>query len=376
MSARGLTMTLGALLTLGSGAAWAQAGSSTTSAAPASVPTIKAAAGATLAPALRSVTPAARPAKKAPPRPKVRVKPKPKRRRAKREAVVDGADAGVADSGAAAVAPPAALPSAGWTVWDVGPPAASPEGASPFERIVERLDAALWPVVQVVGLVFLLMRLLSWLVRRRAHGGSPGFIVVRRGWVFVEGSVWLLTGIWAIAELSARQSPSATLLALLVFGLMVALSWNGLRDVAAGLMLAAERPFALGDHVVVEEGEGIVRAFRSRVLELQAPDGLRIRVPYRRVLNAARIRKGGRRTTYAVHLELMLPDTMDPSQGIKLARELAASSPWAVLGETPRIELLAGSPGPRISVVGFAFRAEAQALLHADLLHGWREVSR
>lgn len=374
MSARRVAITLGAVLTLGAGSAWAQAGSSTTSVAP-TAPTLEATPSATVAPTLRPAAPAARAPKKVAARPKVRAKPKAKRRRAKRAPVVQAADAGVTDAGAAA-APPAALPSAGWTVWDVGPPTASPEGASPFERIVERLDAALWPVVQVVGLVFLLMRLLSWLVRRRAHGGSPGFIVVRRGWVFVEGSVWLLTGIWAIAELSARQSPSATLLALLVFGLMVALSWNGLRDVAAGLMLAAERPFALGDHVVVEEGEGIVRAFRSRVLELQAPDGLRIRVPYRRVLNAARIRKGGRRTTYAVHLELMLPDTMDPSQGIKLARELAASSPWAVLGEQPRIELLAGSPGPRISVVGFAFRAEAQALLHADLLHGWRELSR
>ncbi len=264
----------------------------------------------------------------------------------------------------------------GWRLWDVGPPTESEsesETEPALDSLVVHLDAALWPVVRVVGLVFVLLRLLSLLVARRARRGRSTFVLIRRGWIFVEGTAWLLTGVWAIAQLSSRQSAPATLLAMLVFGLMVALSWNGLRDVTAGLMLAAERPFALGDHVCLQEGEGRVRAFRSRVLELESPDGIRIRVPYRRVLGTARVRKGGRQTTHVVPMELSVPDFMEPQEAIKAARELACSSPWAVLGASPRIELLAGAQGPVVKVTAFAFAEDAQPLLHADLLSGWRQ---
>lgn len=267
---------------------------------------------------------------------------------------------------------PSVLP-VGWRLWDVGPPTEAEPPSAPLDTLVGRLDAALWPVVRVVGLVFILLRLLSFLVSRRARRGRSTFVLIRRGWIFVEGTAWLLTGVWAIAQLSARQSTPATLLAMLVFGLMVALSWNGLKDVTAGLMLAAERPFALGDYVRLNEGEGRVRAFRSRVLELETQDGVRVRVPYRRVLDTARVRKGGRQTTHAVPMELVVPDFMEPPEALKTARELASSSPWAVLGESPRIELLAGPHGPLVKVTAFAFAEGAQPLLHADMLSGWRQ---
>jgi len=231
-------------------------------------------------------------------------------------------------------------------------------------------------VVQVLVLVFVFLRLLSWAVRGLAKRGRATFVLLRRGWVFVEGSVWLATISWAVFQLSARESPSATLLALVAFAVLVALSWNGLRDVAAGLMLAAERPFGLGDHVSLAEGEGRVRAFRSRVLELEMQDGLRVRVPYRRVLGAAKVRKGGRQTTHAIQLELEVPETMDPQDALRSARELAASSPWAVLGEAPRLELFEARGAARVRLVAFAFDAEAESLLHADLLSGWREAAR
>lgn len=335
--------------------------------------------------------PAAPPPPPEPPAPPIRARPAPSpptpRLAPARGPKGDGddarPDAGVAldaRPAAAAEAPPSVepgpAPSSGWTFWDVGPPASRTEEPSTFDRLAERLDRAVWPVLQVLFGVFVFLRLLSWLVRRLAKGGRPTFVLLRRGWVFVEGTAWLLTVGWAVFELSARQNPSATLLALVALAVLVALSWNGLRDVAAGLMLAAERPFGLGDYVHLAEGEGRVRAFRSRVLELEAPDGLRIRVPYPRVLGATRIRKGGRQTAHAVQVELEVPESMEPQDALRAAHELAASSPWSVLGEVPRLELCEEPGGPRVRLVAFAFDAEAEPLLYADVLSGWRDMAR
>ncbi|MEL7371037.1 MAG: mechanosensitive ion channel family protein, partial [Myxococcota bacterium] len=136
-----------------------------------------------------------------------------------------------------------------------------------------------------------------------------------------------------------------------------------------------ERPFEVGDYVRVADAEGQVHAFRTRMLEMVAPDGHRLFVPYRALSGTTDVRPGGRRRAYAVCVSLPIPDGVDPSEALALADEVARASPWSTLASEPKIKL-ASETSNMLEVEAFAFHADAQPLLHAELLKSWAAASR
>ena len=276
-------------------------------------------------------------------------------------------DAGVAAADAGASTPDAGVAHAGSSAQPerVVPPAASP--------LVERLGLILLLAV----LLFVVMRVVGRVVARAAGEGRGWGLVASRVWSLFEVSVWMVAAILLVG--SALGSEGNLVLYVLVGAivLVTAAQWNALRDVAAGLVFASERPFDVGDVVRVGGVEGQVRRLRMRVLELETADGDRVQIPYREAVGTTDVRSGGRRVAHAVRVVLDLPDGADPSEALKLARELAASSPWSVLGVSPRVQLGSAPDGrPTVEIEGYAFDRTVQASLHADLLGGWRDVKR
>lgn len=297
----------------------------------------------------------------------------PARSRPKRDKVAeepvpvesDPPDAGVRDGGAREAF--------------VGPPPREPP-AEPQEEglrdLIARIVKAQWSFLRVLLFAFIVFRIAALVVRRMARANHQLALVLSRLWVFVEATGWAAIGVWLFTRLSQTESTVTAGLAGLVVLALITLSWGAIKDVIAGLMISAERPFTVGDHVSVGDAAGQVRNFRTRVLELETDNGHVVRVPYRHVSGATDVRRGGRRTAHAVSLTLELPDTLDAVEALDLARELASSSPWSVLGVAPKLRLDEGHATAKIVMEAYAFDREAGPLLHADLLSGWREAQR
>ncbi len=260
------------------------------------------------------------------------------------------------------------------------PDSGGPEGPLP---LVERgpladwqgsLDSAFFAIFRAWFVVFVLLRLGSWMVRTLGRRARPRWVVLQRGWPLIEGVVWVLMFMWSLTRLEYSRAIPASVLVGFAACMLVAASWNALRDVSGGLVLASERPFQVGDFVRFGAASGQVRAFRARVVELETVDGHLLRVPYRDLVGVTDVRTGGKRTAHAVVLDLDVPESLEPSEAMALAMEVAASSPWAVLGVTPRLSLCRQQDGvTKIQVEAYAFDREANRHLHADLVSGWRQ---
>ncbi len=260
----------------------------------------------------------------------------------------------------------------------VGPPVrgANGEKEEGVRDLVARIVKTQWSLLRVLLFAFIVFRIAAWFVRRAARANHQLALVLSRLWVFVEATGWAVIAAWIFTRLSQTESTVTAGLAGVVVLALIALSWGAIKDVIAGLMISAERPFVVGDYVRIDDAAGQVKSFRTRVLELETDDGHVLRVPYRDVGGATDVRRGGHRTAHAVSLTLELPESLDANEALEIARELAASSPWSVLGASPKLRLDIGAGAPAIVMEAYAFDREAGPMLYADLLSGWREAQR
>ena len=234
---------------------------------------------------------------------------------------------------------------------------------------------AVWAVLWVLAVALLALRGTAWLVRKLATRGVRAAQTVERGWRLIEGLSWIVIAVWVLDRLASGPGLGPAAMAAGGIILVVTLGFNAIRDVVAGLLFNLERPFEIGDYVRVAEAEGQVHAFRTRVVELVAPDGHRLLVPYRALSGTTDVRPGGRRKAHSVRVRFDVPDGIDPTEALALADEVARASPWTTLASEPRITLASdGAKGLDVEV--FAFDADAQPLLHAELLKSWSVATR
>ena len=300
-----------------------------------------------------------------------RAKGRLRRRRARRAA--ERRDAGVApqspDAGVMveqAAHPPSPPP----------PPSPRPSAGSRLDSVAAEFDEAFWTVVRTVLGAFLVLRFLAWWVRREARRGRSWAEGPARVWVFVEVLAWALVALWVSTHVFPERSALAGFVGATVVTTALATSWSALRDLVAGLILAAERPFDVGDFVRVIDVEGQVAGFRARVLELTTTANEHIRVPYRHIVGTTRVKGGGAQAAHAVHMSLELPENMTPQEALRTARALAASSPWAVLGMSPQVDVTHDGPSQRVLLEAYAFSGAARAELSCDLDAGWKTFLR
>lgn len=225
--------------------------------------------------------------------------------------------------------------------------------------------------------IFLVSRLFTRVLRRAADDEQRWALVSVRAWPLLQLAVWVGLILWAVVEAFGTQDNVLFygLLGLVV--LVIAMQWNALKDVAAGLIFTAERPFEIGEVVRIGTAEGQLRRLRLRHLEIETNDGRVSQIPYRHAIGATDVRAGGRSVAHTVELELSIPQNVDPKIALDAAMELAASSPWSVIGVKPKVDLHASHTGESIvKVAAYAFDRELKATLHADLLSGWNDLSK
>jgi len=223
--------------------------------------------------------------------------------------------------------------------------------------------------------LFVVNRLIGRAINNAARDEKPWALIGSRMWPLLELAIWILLVLWCVQYFWGSQSNFVLYGLIVVVFLVVATQWNVLRDIAAGLVFAAERPFEVGEVIRIGQAEGQLRRLRLRHLEIETEDGRLSQIPYRSAIGTTDVRTGGSSVAHTVKLELDIPGLVDPKQALEAVREMAASSPWAVIGQSPRVDLQANTSGSSIiRVEAFAFDREVKPALHADMLSGWKEI--
>ena len=210
-----------------------------------------------------------------------------------------------------------------------------------------RLLAATPLLIAAIVIVLLATWLGRYLATRRNwlrfHSHNPYMDgLVRR---IIQTVVVLIGLLVALDLLGASSLVGAVLGSAGVVGLVVGFAF---RDIAenyiAGILLSLRRPFAPGDHLVIDKYEGKVVALTSRATLLMTLDGSRLSLPNALVFKSVVL-------NYSVNprrrFEFALP--VDPSESIREAQELG-------LRAIADIDGVLADPPPSWSVDGYALR--------------------
>jgi small-conductance mechanosensitive channel len=218
-------------------------------------------------------------------------------------------------------------------------------------------------------------RLVSRAIRKASRDEKPWALIAVRAWPLLELVVWIALALWSVAYFWGTQNNFVLYTLIGVVLLVLATQWNVLRDIAAGLVFAAERSFEVGEVVRIGNAEGQLRRLRLRHLEIETDDGRLSQIPYRAAIGTTDVRSGGSSVAHTVLLDLDIPIAVDPKQALEAVLEMAASSPWSVVGLRPRVDLQANTTGSSvIRVEAYAFERDVKPALHADMLSGWKEI--
>lgn len=213
----------------------------------------------------------------------------------------------------------------------------------------------------------------SRILSRRLSERRRSTLLLRRVWPIAEVAAWVVVLLFLVVDLLGRRTELALWGLAAISALAIAVWWQPLKDLAAGIVFLVERPFAVGDVVRLGSDEGQVRRLRLRLVELETAEGRLVLVPYRSLGTGTALLSSGGRTAHAVRIELDLPADLSPQVALQQARELAASSPWSMLGAAPRVRIVLGDPGRRaVEVEAYAIDRPARAALVADLVSGWK----
>lgn len=188
---------------------------------------------------------------------------------------------------------------------------------SAFEQVMAklvRLLAAAPLLLVAIAIIFSMMWLGRFLARRlhwmRLHSQNPYMDGLVRGVVRV---VFVLAGLLiALDLLGATALVGAVLGSAGVVGLVLGFAFKDIAEnYIAGILLSLRRPFAPGDHIVVEKNEGKVVALTSRVTILITLDGNHLQLP-----NAL------------VFKSVLLNYSRNPKRRFDFATEIGAHTSW------------------------------------------------
>ncbi|QDG50720.1 mechanosensitive ion channel [Persicimonas caeni] len=185
----------------------------------------------------------------------------------------------------------------------------------------------------------------------------PGLRRVRHWLLLTRVLVWTVAVFNTVFALFRPVTEHWVWLGVLVLGLMALAGIDWLRNVAAGLAVAFESHFHVGDMVRFGNVEGEVVNLGTRAVTMRAPDGTLHQIPNESLTRDAvtHLEADGEA---ACEIVVALPKGVSPERALKLAQQAAFLTPLASPHHRPDVFLdvdrNAGG-GIQLHIRGFAF---------------------
>lgn len=198
----------------------------------------------------------------------------------------------------------------------------------------------------------------------------PGLRRMRHWLLLTRVLVWTVALFNTIFALFRPVTEHWVWLGVLVLGLMALAGIDWLRNVAAGLAVAFESHFHVGDRVRFGEMEGEVVDLGTRAVTIRAADGTLHQIPNENLTRDAvtHLEANGEA---ACEIVVALPKGVSPERARKLAQQAAFLTPLASPRHRPDVFLKVndeGGEGIQLQIRGFAFDPTYREHFRSDVV--------
>ncbi len=138
--------------------------------------------------------------------------------------------------------------------------------------------------VVILGVAYLVVGRVAGLIDRvlaRTRAEPNARLLVTR---IIQAGIWLVAGIAVLGVWGIELGALAAGVGLFSLAISIALQ-DVLRNWVVGLYLLIERPFKIGDRVLLKESQGVIEDVQLRVTRIRADDGRLIYIPNLTVFN-------------------------------------------------------------------------------------------
>ena len=159
--------------------------------------------------------------------------------------------------------------------------------ASFWDSVIKFLTNEGWDIVLVISIIiiaFIGIKFAAFLVSKilyksRVDGSAVAFYIA-----ILKVVLWILA-IFAIANV-LNISTSSLVVGLSSVALAIALALkDSLANLANGILIIYNKPFRRGDHIEIEEYDGIIKNIKLLTTELVTADNRRVVLPNSKVIN-------------------------------------------------------------------------------------------
>ena len=210
--------------------------------------------------------------------------------------------------------------------------------ASFWDSVIKFLTNEGWDIVLVISIIiiaFIGIKFAAFLVSKilyksRIDGSAVAFYVA-----ILKVVLWILA-VFAIANV-LNISTSSLVVGLSSVALAIALALkDSLANLANGILIIYNKPFRRGDHIEIEEYDGIIKNIKLLTTELVTADNRRVVLPNSKVINGVIVNNTAM-ATRRISLKYTVAYESDMDLVEKVLKEAFESNP--LVNDTPAVSV-------------------------------------
>jgi len=210
--------------------------------------------------------------------------------------------------------------------------------ASFWNSVIKFLTNEGWDIVLVISIIviaFIGIKFAAFLVSKilyksRVDGSAVAFYIA-----ILKVVLWILA-VFAIANV-LNISTSSLVVGLSSVALAIALALkDSLANLANGILIIYNKPFRRGDHIEIEEYDGIIKNIKLLTTELVTADNRRVVLPNSKVINGVIVNNTAM-ATRRISLKYTVAYESDMDLVEKVLKEAFESNP--LVNDTPAVSV-------------------------------------
>lgn len=156
----------------------------------------------------------------------------------------------------------------------------------------------------------------------------------------VELMIWLIFLMRQLDVFMQQNQMIAYSLMIILFAIVLLLSWFGLRDIAAGIIFRAAGRFAPNDMVVINKYKGRLQNYHLMTIEVETDSGETIFIPYHKALNKSGVKSDPADILGHYTFTLNVAAQKELKQTIHDIRTTIINMPWTSGKSDPKINIV------------------------------------
>lgn len=206
-----------------------------------------------------------------------------------------------------------------------------------MDQILDFSNIALYTVILLALAIFVIFRMLTWLVPLLALNKEKR----KHAWRYtslVELIVWIVFMIWSVNYLSDNSPVYALGLFILLFIFTFYTAWIALRDFIIGAFFKTNNHVKINETIKVGEYAGKIVKFKPSGMVLESESGESVFLPYSVIYGKAVVKSNPAETILSHTFRIEIQQTEKLASVIQHIQTDIIKMPWASLKKSPQIK--------------------------------------